>query len=407
MRTFLRNRGIRLAAALAIVTGTAGVASLTALSTTQASADPASVTGYVGVGADVTQDFFDSLSGAAAPDSTTTQFFTPLASSSATDTRVIQSFDAFPAGGSTVNPGCVTTKFGGPSFDRPNSTTNGIAALLAAINGTGWENTSASCTNAEVNVTGQIDFARAARGPKTTGTTLTFVPYGRDGVAYLYFDHGDNDINSLTTAQLKSIYSSSTGSTTIGGDSVEGCLTITGSSPRSNLETAIGVSDTVAEAEAVQDGCDQIQQNSGNAFYNFASSLPAGTDAIIPISTGDWIAQANGFAVDESANARSNGLDLGIVSDVSSSKPYSGTPGSEVPNSTYYQSAYGYDLYTVLPTSKLSGVLEDHGLVSLFVGSGSSLCATSFQNQMHSDFGFDLLTGSEGTCGSTTTTGNS
>ena len=65
MKPFLRNRSIRLAASLAIVLGTAGVASLTALSTTQASADPASVTGYVGVGSDVTQDFFDSLSGAA------------------------------------------------------------------------------------------------------------------------------------------------------------------------------------------------------------------------------------------------------------------------------------------------------------------------------------------------------
>ena len=54
-----------------------------------------------------------------------------------------------------------------------------------------WENTSASCTNATVNVTGQINFARAARGPKTTGTTLTFVPFGRDAVAYLYYDHGD------------------------------------------------------------------------------------------------------------------------------------------------------------------------------------------------------------------------
>ena len=38
-----------------------------------------------------------------------------------------QSFDAFPAGGATVNPGCVTTLTGWPSFDRPNSTTNGIA----------------------------------------------------------------------------------------------------------------------------------------------------------------------------------------------------------------------------------------------------------------------------------------
>jgi hypothetical protein len=301
----------------------------------------------------------------------------------------------------------VTTEFGGPSFDRPNSTTNGIAALNAAISGSGWENTAASCTNALVNVTGQINFARAARGPKTTGSTLTFIPYGRDAVAYLFYDHGDGLLNSLTTAQLKAIYSSSTGQTTIGADTVEGCLPITGSSPRSNLESAIGVSDTTAEAEALADSCDQIQQNSGNAFYNTVNSLPSGTDAIIPISTGDWIAQANGVAVDESSVARGAGYDLGVVSDVTSGKPYTGTAPNLRPNTTYYQNtSYGYNLYTVVPTSKLSGVQEDRGLVSLFAGSSAALCQSSFQSQMNT-FGFDDLVSAEGTCGTTTTTGNS
>ena len=188
---------------------------------------------------------------------------------------------------------------------------------MAAINGTGWENptVSQSCTGASVSVTGQIDFARAARGPKTTGSLLTFIPYGRDAVAVLVFDHNDGALASLTTAQLKSIYSSSTGRTSIGGDTVEGCLTISGSAPRSNLETAIGVSDTTAEAEAQQDSCDQIQQNSGNAFYSAVSSLPTGTDAIVPISSGDWIAQNNGVAVDESKTARTNGLTLASITD--------------------------------------------------------------------------------------------
>ncbi len=412
MKPFLRNRSIRVAAALAIVMGTAGMASLTALST-QAQADPTAVSGYVGVGADVTQDFFDSLSGASAPDSTTTQFFTPLASSSATDNRIIQSFDAFPSGGSTLNPGCITTKFGGPAFDRPNSSTNGISALVAAINGTGWENPTASqsCTHAEVSMTGQIDFSRAARGPKSTGSLLTFIPYGRDAVGVLVFDHGDGALNNLTTAQLKSIYSSSTGTTSIGGDTVEGCLTITGSSPRSNLETAIGVSDTVAEGEAQQDSCDQIQQNSGNAFYSFASALPSGTDAIIPISSGDWIAQNNGVAVDESNTARSAGLTLASITDGSTAlgQPFTGSGTSLLPNTTYYQDgSYGYNLFTVVSTNEITvgQTLYNKGLVSLFVGSGSSLCATSFQKQMNT-FGFDDLQASEGTCGSTSTEGDS
>ena len=403
MKTFLRNRGIRLIAALAIATGTAGLASLTALSTTPASADPSSVTGYVGVGADVTQDFFDSLSGAGQPDSANTQFYTPLASSPASNSRTIQSFDAFPTGGSTLNPGCITTKFGGPTFDRPNSTTNGISALVAAINGTGWENPIAaqSCTGAEVSMTGQVDFARAARGPKTSGSLLTFIPYGRDAVSVLVFDHGDGVLNSLTTAQLTSIYSSSTGTTSIGGDTVEGCLTITGSSPRSNLETAIGVSDTTAEAEALQDSCDQIQQNSGNAFYSAVSSLPSGTDAVIPISTGDWIAQNNGVAVDESNTARSNGLTLASITGIGA--PFQGSGTSLRPVTAYYESSYGYNLNTVVSTNEITSgnTLYNKGLVSLFVGSSSSLCASAFQSQMN-NFGFDDLQGSEGTCGSGT-----
>ena len=352
MKFFLRTRSITIVAALAVASGTAGLASLTALSGPTAQADPLSTTAEVGVGADVTQDVFDALSGASAPNSATTHFFTPLHANSANGNTTIQSFDAFPAGGSTVNPGCITTLTGGPAFDRPNSTTNGIAALNAAISGSGWENTSASCTNALVNVTGQIDFARAARGPKTTGSTLTFVPYARDAVAYLYYDHGTGNLATLTTAQLKGLYSGTI--TTINGDTVKPCLTITGSAPRSNLETAIGVSDATAQATAHAAGCDQIQQNSGNAFWTgVANTLGTKVDAIIPISAGDWIAQNNGFAVDESATARSHGLTLGSVNDGGTNLglPFTGSGTSLAANTTYYQDAnYGYNLYVVLPT---------------------------------------------------------
>ncbi len=159
-------RSTRLAAALAIASGTAGMAVLIAVGTS-AQADPSFVSAYAGVGADVTQDVYAGLSGASpAPPASNTTFYTPLHSSGATNNKTIDSFDASPQGGTTTNPGCITTKLGGPSFDRPNSTTAGIAALLDAVNGTPWENTSASCTGAGVNVTGQIDFARAARGPK-------------------------------------------------------------------------------------------------------------------------------------------------------------------------------------------------------------------------------------------------
>ncbi len=408
MRAFLRQRSIRVIAALAVVSGTAGLASVAAISTT-AQADPASVSAEVGVGADVTQDLYAGLTGAspAPPTASNVTFFTPLHSSAASNNKTIASFDANPAGGSTTAPGCVTTKLGGPSFDRPNSTTNGIAALLAAATGSPWENSAATCTNAGVSVTGQIDFARAARGPKSSGTTLTFIPYGRDALGILYFDHGTNHLaTGITTAELTALYSSSTGTATVNGDPTKACLTLSGSTPRSNLETAIGVSDATAAIAANAAGCNGIEQNNANAFYTFASTLPTGTDAIIPISVGSWIGQANGVGVDRSNTARANGVDLAAVDSLP--KPYTGTAPNEVPNTTYYQSTqYGYNVYTVVPTAKISGGFgSDAALESLFVGSTSALCQSANQATVNK-FGFDSLTGSEGTCGSTTTTGNS
>ena len=110
-------------------------------------------------------------------------------------------------------------------------------------------------------------------------------------------------------------------------------------------------------------------QNSANDFYTFASALPAGSDAVIPISSGSWISQANGLAVDRSNLARAGGADLGRRSTHWAS-PTPGRRPSEAPNTTYYQStAYGYNIYTVVPTAKLSGFTQDAALESLFVGS--------------------------------------
>ena len=129
MRTFLRNRGIRLIAALAIATGTAGVASLTALSTTQASADPASVTGHVGVGSDVTQDFFDSLSGADGANSPTATFYTPLHLFQWHRQRGHPFLRRLPGRRIDVEPGLHHHRVRRPVLRPPNSSTAGITAL--------------------------------------------------------------------------------------------------------------------------------------------------------------------------------------------------------------------------------------------------------------------------------------
>jgi hypothetical protein len=416
MKPRANHRKIRLLMVLAVASALGGGTSLI-VATGAAQADPPSATGLVGVGADVTQDLFDAYTGASPPpglsgDTQASTFYTPLHSSNATEDFTIQSFDASPFGGTTNAPGCITTKTGGPSFDRPNSTTNGIAALYDAATGTEWVNPtpSQSCTGTAVSVTGQIDFARAARGEKTAGTTLTFIPYARDALGILYYDHGDDAINTLSTAQLTALYTSTTGKLAVGSDTVYACLTISGSTPRTNLESALGITDAQASAAATAAGCNNITQNSGNAFYAGLPSAVAttGNDAVIPISSGSWESQANQVAVDRSATARANGVDLAAITDGSTplGQPYTGTAPNELPNTTYYQdTAYGYNLWTVVPTNKISGFTANAALESLFVGSSAALCSSTAQATAHT-FGFDSLTTAEGTCGSTTSTGN-
>ena len=390
-------------AMLVVLTGGLAAAALN----TAAHADPVSITAKAGVGGDGLQDVFDAYAGASpTPPSPNTQFFTPLHSSTATNNVTIQSFDSYPPGGSISAPGCITTKYGGPAFDRPSSSGNGVAALNAAIaGGNSWKATTASCTGKLVNVQGQIDFVRSAGGPATTGSNLTFIPFARDASIYTYYDHGTNNIASLTNAQLNALYSSSTGKITVGADTVEACLPLSGSAVRKNFLKAINVADATANIAAQAVNCNNIDQNGGNAFYAIVSSLPAGTDAVFPFTAASWIAQANGAAEDRSGTARANGVDAGNLDGLG--KPYSGTAPNLVPNPTYNASTtYGNNVYVVVPSSTLSGGFKDNAIISLFSGSTSAICSAANQTTaVH--FGFDTLEPSEGTCGATTTTGNS
>lgn len=384
-------------------------ASAATLGTHTASADPVSVTALAGVGGDGLQDVFDAYAGAApTPPSANTLFYTPLHSSAATQNVTIQSFDAYPPGGSAAAPGCITTKVGGPAFDRPQGSSNGINALKAAIAGTNWVATAptVSCTGAPgVNVTGQIDWVRSARGPKTAGSTLTFIPFARDATIYVYWDHGTNKLANLSTAQLQTLYSSATGTITVNGDTVRACLPLQNSAVRSNFETAIGVTDSQADAAANAVSCNNLEQNGGNTFYNTVSGLPAGTDAVFPFTAASFIAQANQVAEDRSATGRANGVDAGNIDNLG--KPYTGTAPNLVANSAYFTSAtYGNNVYVVVPTNKITGFTKNAALVSLFTGASAAICSTSAQNTADL-FGYDLLTPAEGTCGATTLTGNS
>jgi len=404
----MRRKTASLVGALAIAGSGLGVAGLAATGTS-AHADPAFFASKVGVGSDTIQDVFDAYSGADPyPPASNAKYYVPLVSDSASKGWTVSSFDAIPAGGTPAAPGCITTKLNGPAFDRPNGSSNGITALTDSINGTAWQASTGSCTGAAVGITNQIDFARSSRGPKTTGSTLTFIPFARDGVSFAYFDHKTNNIQNLTTAQLVALYSSSTGTITVGADTVDACIMQSGSGTRSFWETALGVTDAQVITAVTASGCGQgsEENNANGAFLTFANGLPSGTDAVIPFSAGSWAAQANGVSNDVSGNGRAAGIALGSIDGTA---PLTGSAPNLLPNSAFYGSTtYGRNVFVVVPTTKVSGSLlqKDTALISLFANSTASICSTTAQATANR-FGLDSLTAAEGTCGSTATTGNS
>lgn len=407
MQRFRLNAGLRMAGALLVSTTLLTVGSLA--SSRPVGADPSFVTAYVGVGSDTIQDLFNAYNGLEpSPGSETTQgvaSFSPLLSSLASKNKGIASFDAVDPNAPTT-PGCIVSKINGASYDRPNGSSDGINALSHSIDGTGWSK-AGTCAAVAGNVSGQIDFARSSRDHNAVaGTQLTFIPFARDAVSFAFYDHNTGTLATLTKTQLNQLYSSATGTITVGADTVHACITQNGSGTTKFWETAIGVTSAQAETASQASGCttaptSTLEENGGNSFWNFASTLGANNDAVVDFSAGSWIAQNNGAALDRSATARTNHVDLGAIDPGTGSlgKPYTVTAGTEAPSTTFYSDGtFGRNLHIVVSTPRISGLHSDPGLVSLFAGSTSAICSTTAQNTAHT-FGFDSLTAAEGTCG--------
>jgi hypothetical protein len=432
-RLWLTKLG-RLAGLIALVSTTVLVTN-GGVTTAPAGADPAFTSSYVGVGSDTIQDVLNALGGASpypGPGGTNSTYYLPIHSSVASGSKSLSSFDAIPQGGSASAPGCITSKLGGPSYDRPNGSSNGIAALSHAVDPTPannvWQASTASCTGAPINVAGQIDFARSSRGPKTQVTNaLTYIPFAGDGVTYAYIQHGTQDITHLTTAQLTALYNGGTGTISVGGDTVRACLAQTGSGTVSFFLGAIG--DTVANAttSATNSGCftaPGLEENGADAFLAKANSINVTDDYVIMFSAGSWISQANGVAPDRSGVGRAGGVDLGNPDNLAGAppaKPYLGAPPTETPNPTYYNNpgtgvtvgTYRRNLYIVVSTPRI-GLTGDAGLKSLFVGASAKICDTGGVNPPAAGtaqdtvqkFGFLTMNGAFGNCGDTTLTGD-
>lgn len=385
--------------------------------TGSASADPRQLSALVGVGSDTTDAVLNGFAGFENGIN-----YTPVQSSAATGYRQVISFDALPPAGSADN--CITPKVGGPSFQRPNGSSNGRRALSRAFDGVavssggGWGTTAdcgAATNGGRQDVSGLIDFARSSSGPASgdVGTALTYVPFGRDAMSFAYYRAAGSPVTSLTFADLVELY---TGTTTPGqivrsngteNVTIIACGIQLGSGSYSFWNGVVTAS-TTAEATATAT-CNalgtgaRVQEHDAAGLKAKGDAAATGVQVIVGFSAGKYIAKANGVMTGDpiplnvglgaiSANSAATPVDLGV--------PYTGTAPSLAPSSTFYaDTKFGRNVYNVLPSSIVTGP-GNLDIKDLFVGSTSKICAAT---STISTFGFLPIGAS---CGATTVKGS-
>lgn len=286
-----------------------------------------------GVGSDTTQDVVNALGNVVLD---------------ASGNKIIASYDA--TGSATIKTrptGCV--------INRPNGSTAGITALAADV-----ADPAVDC----------VDFARSSRGPKTTGTVLTWIPFAKDAVSVAVrtdsavYAAGAQD---LSTATLKSIYQCTT--TTLNGVPLTPLLPQIGSGTRSFFLEKLNLTDAQVGSCVDQ----SVQENNGVALNSAGD--------IAPYSVAQYIAQVSGTVADIHGTTD--------LIKVNGTAPYT---SSFTLNTGF---SYARDVYNVVPSAKLT----DATVASTFVGASSKVCAAA---STITAYGF----GSLGTsCGTTTLKG--
>jgi hypothetical protein len=427
MRKLHLRAGLTTAGALGLATllVTVGTAVITA---PPASADPTFPSSLVGVGSDTIQDLFNAFSGAEPVNiaGQAATFYTPLHSSDATGDVTVTSYDAVDP--KTGAAGCLSpsAKLGGSELDRPNGSGAGMNALSAANDGSAFAPTSncGETGSSTGDATGAFDFSRSSSGPNATkfpGSQLTFIPFARDGVSYIFYspaqaDKGLGDVGAMTSTQLQALYGTgnnvTSGKITLSdGHTVFACMMQPGSGTGKFFDQAMGNdgTGTTSDNSAIASGCgDTLEENGGNTFVtnSFIAGLSATQDAIMPFSIGSWVAQNNQAAQDRSATARADGANIGTIDALGAPYTSNGaTPPILTSSPTFFASTtYGRDLYVVVPTSKLG--VGNAALKSLFAsisGSTPSICAAAAQATVVK-FGFISALAAGQTCGMTTLT---
>lgn len=397
------SKRAKAAKGLAVLASAASLGSLMLTNSAPVSADPQ--TFLIGMGSDTTQDVMNALAGF-----NNGIGYTPIRSSSGSKSTQIVSYDAIVGG---VKGSCVTPK-PGPTFSRPNGSTNGRKALSRAIDGGLWTVGSSTCAGEPTGqlLGGIVDFARSSAAPPTPAApgaldtdpsaALTYLPFGRDALSFAYYRPGGAPVTSLTSGELNLIFT--VGPQTIGGVKIVGCSIQAGSGTYQSWNTAVTA--TAGQMLAATTQCrtapgvtapGEIQENDANSFKTrgdlvIAQPGESGTQVVIGYSAANFIAQKNGVSPDQTSTAPT--VDLGAIDALG--KPYAGTGSSRVPCGVavgctadfYADVKYGRTVYNVVQTSRITGPPSANAdMKTLFVGPTSAICSPAAVTTINA-FGF-------------------
>ncbi len=356
---------------LGVAATAALAAAALAVSAMPAYADPSGFKTLSGVGSDTIQDVLNGL-GSAIP--------------------AIGSYDAIDPV-TQVAGGNIQTKSGGPNFVRPNGSGAGVQALSDSIEGGThlWNS---------VNISGQVDFARASGFQGSTGTDLAYIPFALDAVTYAVNAGSDfprniplgSSADAATRFSLYNIYHCiKTSYTDTNGDPV----TIHPLTPQSGSGTAkfwastLGFSDSSLPTCVKRVNTDAspltVQEHDGTSIDDAGD--------IVPFSIAQYIAQGNHASISQAfgvtVNERRGNVALGSINGQPAIRESGATT---VMNPSFPVTR---SVFNVVSTGRISGA---DPVVATFVGAGSAVCG---QTALIQKFGFQTVAN----CGDTTLQG--
>ncbi|WP_127819267.1 hypothetical protein [Microbacterium sp. CPCC 204701] len=299
-----------------------------------ANAEPVSP-GLSVVGSDTLQDVVNALANG-----------TQITGSAIRTTGGSTNIGAFDATGSVL----IQTKAAGPRFGRPNGSTDGIIALSRSIDGGNY--TARTPGSPTVAIPNQVDIARSSSGPASgagAGSAdpmgpLRFIQFGRDALAYAYTG-GTAAWANIDHATLTDIFDGGA-PVSIDGVQVTAVIPQAGSGTRQDwLNKLIGAND-YPNGGTVPAGI-LVGQEHDTTHLADGSNFP--TNAIIPISAAQWVAQNTGAGIDR----RGPGAQIG--SPIAGVAAVTGSGSSAVPNQAYYSNTtWGRDTYIVVENARVT-----------------------------------------------------